>query len=283
MDGMTSLVRAVALVFAVAACGGGDPAGPDGGLLDAGPGDHHVDRVGTINLFEGGGFLSVFAAIGDQPERPVPSVIASAGDCAVYRRPPPALCSPVCDGVCEPPGVCHPWARTVDVGTITVTGLRQPLAFVPGEFGYQPQPAPPADLFDAGDPIAVRAPGGEIAGFAVEVRGVATLTGVDPSLTLVDGQDLQVTWTPDGGGARVELALLVGWHGAPWEAMLRCETDDDGALTVDGALVAALPRASSGLESHTSTLSRLTRATVLGPHGVIEIAAGSQVPVYFTR
>ncbi|MBK7192462.1 MAG: hypothetical protein IPH80_08290 [Myxococcales bacterium] len=268
----------------LAACGGADPANPDAGpTLDAGSDDYHVDRVGYVNVIEGGAFLSVFAAVADGPERPLPAAIAADGDCAVYRRPAPALCQPACDGVCEAPGVCRPWAQAVDVGTITVTGLKQPLAFVRGGFGYEPTPAPgTADLFDAGDPIAITAPGAAIGGFDVALTGVADLTGTTQTLTLTDGQPAEVTWAAAGSG-RVQLALLVGWHGAPWEAMLLCETADDGALTIPGALVTALPHASSGLESHTSTITRFTRKSVLAPAGVIEFVVGSQRPIYFTR
>ncbi len=280
---MRRLLIVTATAALLAACDGADPASPDAGpTLDAGTDDYHVDRVGYVNVIEGGAFLSVFAAIADGPERPVPTAIAVDGECAVYRRPAPTLCQPACDGVCEA-GACHPWPASLDVGTITVTGLKQPLAFVRGGFGYEPTPAPgTADLFDAGDPIAITAPGAAIGGFDVALTGVAELTAATQSLTLVDGQPADVTWTAAGSG-RVQLALLVGWHGAPWEALLLCETADDGALTIPGALVAALPRASSGLESHTSTITRFTRKSVLAPAGVIEFVVGSQRPIYFTR
>lgn len=273
--------RLLALAL-VAACGGAAGDGPDAGpLLDAGTGDYHVDRAGYVNLIEGGAFLSVFATITDQPERPVATAIAADGDCVVYQRPAPSLCTPACDGVCEA-GACHPWPVTLDVGRITVGGLKQPLAFVRGEFGYQPEPAPGADLFDDGDPITIDAPGAAVPGFAVELHGVADLTGAPSSLTLVAGQPTEVTWTAAGSG-RIQVALLVGWHGAPWEAMLLCETADDGALTIPAALVTALPRASTGLESHPSTITRFERKSVTGPHGPIEFVVGSQQLVSLSR
>ena len=282
---MATILRSLALAAGAFAlgCGGDDGAGsPDAGpVLDAGPGDFHADRAGYVNVVEGGVFLGVFAAIADGPERPIPTVIAIAGDCAVYRRPAPALCTPSCDGVCES-GTCHPWPRTVDVGRITVTGLRQPLAFVPGEFGYEPTPAPPQDLFDAGATITIAAPGATIPGFSATFTGPAPLLGATQSLTLRDGEPATITWTAAGSG-EIQVALLVGWHGAPWEAMLLCETDDDGELIIPGALVSALPEASSGLESHTSTVTRFARANVLGPHGPIELLVGSQRPIYVTR
>jgi len=272
---------ALALAASVAACGGGEADSPDAGrFLDAGPDDFHVERAGYVNLIEGGAFLSVYALLQDGSELPLPTAIAQAGDCTVYQRPRPALCDPPCDGVCTATAVCTPYRANVDVGTITATGLAQPLRFVLGEFGYEPTPAPSSELFADDAMITVAAPGSAMAGFSVALRGVPALTGAPSSLTLVDDADAEVTW--DGAGAgRIQLALVVGWHGAPYEAMMLCETADDGALTIPAALGSALPRASSSLESHFSTATRFRRASVVGPHGPIEIVVGSQTTLSF--
>lgn len=275
--------HALLLLAALAACGGdgGNPvdAGP---FLDAGPDDFHVERSGFVNLIEGGGFFSVAAVIQDGGELPLPAPIAAGGECTVYRRPGPARCEPPCDGVCVATDTCVPFRAGVDAGTITVTGLRAPLTFVHGDFGYEPTPQPGTELFADDATITVSAPGAAIPGFSVTLAGVPALAGATTTLTLVDGRDAEVTWTAAGAG-RIQLSLLVGWHGAPYEAMLLCETDDDGALTIPGAVVSALPRASTGLESHPSTLTRFRRASVLAPAGPIEIVVGSQAFVHFTH
>lgn len=275
-------MSAVPLVLVVLACGSDDVAPIDGGPgLDAGSDDFHVDRVGVVNLMEGGSFLGVFASITDGPERPVPSVIARDGDCAVYRRPAPSLCEGGCDGVCED-GTCRPWPAPRSAGTITVTGLRQALAFEPSAFGYTPSPPPPDELFADGATIGVSAAGAAVGGFSVALTGPAQLVAPFQNLTLVDGEPATVTWTAAGSG-RIQVALVVGWHGAPWEAMLLCETVDDGELVIPGALVTALPRATSGLEAHVSTITRFDRTSVLGPDGVIEVQVGSQTNLYFSH
>lgn len=273
-----------------AGCGGG---GGDGGVdagpfLDAGPGDFQIDRVGQVSLIEGGGYLSTYALIQDRPELPVPVIVAQGGECTVFRRPAPALCEPACtDGVCTAPGTCTPWGRNASAGTITVTGLRAPLAFVPGTYGYVPTPAPGEELFDAGATVAVSAPGDVTPGFAVELTAPPPLAAPFQNLTLRDGVDATITWTPapgGGAGARsIQVALVVGWHGAPPEALLVCETADDGELVIPGALITALPRASSGLEPHLSWIQRFDRAVVAAPAGPIEIVVGSQVSLYFTH
>jgi hypothetical protein len=271
------------LVLACAACGGGG-ADPDGAPRpDAGPNDLRPDRVGFVNLIEGGGFLSVFAAIQDRPELPIPAVVAEDGECTVYARPAPAACDPPCtNGVCTAPDTCTPYAVPVSAGPITVTGLVQPLVFQPGPFGYTPEPAPGADLFAPGMTIDVTAPGDAAPGFAAALTGVDTLVAPFQNLTLVDGQDAPITWTA-AGDAMIQIALVVGWHGAPPEATLICETADDGAFTIPGAIIAELPRASTGLEAHASWIQRVDRAVVTLPAGPIEIVVASSVNLYFTH
>ena len=104
------------------------------------------------------------------------------------------------------------------------------------------------------------------------------------NLTLVDGADTTVTWTAAASGPRsIQIMLVVGWHGAPAEALLVCETDDDGSHTISGELVRQFPRASSSLEQHSSWLLRFDRSVVAAPAGPIEIVAGSQVSLYFSH
>jgi hypothetical protein len=274
------------VTLVLVACGGsgagdGDDDGPG---LDAGDGTFRIDKVGTINLIEGG-FLGVYASLQDGPELPTPSSIANDDECVVYRRPPAALCDPACsNAACTAPDTCTPFAQNASAGRITVTGLRAPLAFVPGAFGYVPEPSPSEDLFDPGAAITVSAPGDVTPAFSVSLTAPAPLGAPFQNLTLRDGEDATITWTPAGGGARsIQVALVVGWHGAPPEAMMICETDDDGALTIPGALVTALPRAASSLESHPSWILRFDRAVVAAPAGPVEIVVGSQVSLYFAH
>jgi hypothetical protein len=278
--------RALPLLLIAAACGGDSDAHVDAGpLLDAGDGDFQVARVGFVNLVEGSGFLGTYALIQDRPELPVPSAVASQGDCTVFRRPSPSLCDPPCtDAVCTAPDTCTPYAQNASAGRITVGGLRAPLAFVPGQFGYMPEPQPPGDLFDPGASISVSAAGDVTPAFAVELTAPPPLEAPFQNLTLTDGVDATITWTAGAGGPRsIQVMLVVGWHGAPPEALMVCETDDDGSLTIPGALIAQLPRAASKLEQHSSWILRFDRAVVFAPAGPIEVVAGSQVNLYFAH
>jgi hypothetical protein len=280
----SSTLASILTLVLSAACGGGggDPADARP-QVDAGPDDPRPDRVGLINVIEGGGFNSIYASIADGPEVPALAHVATHGECAIHARPEPAQCDPPCTtGACTAPDVCTPYPEPVDHGDITVTGLNEPLVFVPGEFGYAPDPFPSgADLFDAGDPIAVSAPGAAGAAFAADLVGVEALVAPAHNLTLVDGEDAIVTWTAGAGATEIELQLVVGWHGAPPEAVMTCITADDGSFTIPGAAITDLPRASSSLESHASALWRFDRAVVEVAAGPIEIVVASNSTIFF--
>ena len=283
--------RLASLLFLLAACGdgAGEPSVDAGPRPDSGPdGPWPVDRVGLVNLVEGGvggsaGWQSVYASIMNGPELPGVQKKAELGDCAVYVRSKSGFCSPPCPtGVCVEPGICQPWPEPASAGSIVVTGLTAPLTFVPTPYGYDPQPPPDQDLFEPGVSIRLQAPGDATPGFDVSLPAVASLVAPPMNFELRDGEDHSITWTAAGSG-RVQLALLVGWHGRPWEAMLLCEAADDGELTIPGALVSELPPASNSLEQHGSTLTRFERALVDAPGGAIEIIVGSQHFVSFSH
>jgi hypothetical protein len=276
--------RGLLVAALVGGCGGGGGGGANADALtsgDAGPGEFQPHRIGYINLVEGGGIDSVFAQLRDRGELPLPQLIARDGECAVYVHPQPSLCSPACtNGFCVATDTCELWPEFAPAGTISVTGTNEPVGFVPGQYWYDVNPSPTgADLFDEGAAITVSAPGDVTPGFTLGATGVAPLEASFPvTLELQDGVDKEITWTAEASG-RIQLALQVGWHGAPYEALLLCETDDDGSLTVPGALITQFPRASSSLEQHASSLTRFTRDVVTTPAGPIELFVGSRVTI----
>ncbi|HTE49309.1 MAG TPA: hypothetical protein VK698_00440 [Kofleriaceae bacterium] len=54
----------------------------------------------------------------------------------------------------------------------------------------------------------------------------------------------------------------MGFHGAPYEALLVCETDDDGELIVPADLIARFPRQRSSSLQHPSWLARFSRDVI---------------------
>lgn len=261
-------------------------------LVDAGPSDFRFDTAGVINLIEPGtdgstGWQAVYASINDRPYNLLPERTAAEGDCAVWVRPSSGNCEPACgpEATCEPDGTCAPFPRTAPAGRIEVDGLLVELAFVPTALGtYDLEPWPPPDIFADDATITVTAAGDETAAFVMQTRGVPPLGGGPLyGVELEDGVDEEITWPAASGDAEIQLLLRVGWHGAPVEAVLVCETADDGSLTIPGALITALPRSSTGLEQHISSLTRFRRVHHAAEAGIIELFVGSQQMVYFTH
>jgi hypothetical protein len=221
--------------------------GDRAGNLPVPPGQdpgYQPDRIGEIRIEEWDATSYVWARIWEGPGLPPESQVARTGDCALYRHQPEAICSQPCDGFCQAPGGCLPNPRLASAGSITVTGLQQPLVLEPNDFGYSPSPVdPPADLFELGAVVTARAAGGATPSFAVSARGVLPLTTDLETMVLEDDREAIARWVagPDIGGARIQLALYSGWHGAPYETLLLCETDDDGELTISQDLIVQLP------------------------------------------
>lgn len=280
-DGSSAAADAASSGDAVGNSDSGAPADAastgDGGSTP-GPGFQPL-RVGAVNLIEGAGGQSVFATIRDKAEVPAPQLVASQGDCGVWVHPAPASCEPPCtNGFCIDTNTCETWPQFAPAGVIAIAGLREALEFVPNTSWYDAEPLPgSADLFDTGAAITASAPGDVSDGFTLAANGVAPLEAEFPvTLELEDGVDEEITWTAAGSG-RIQLALLVGWHGAPYEAMLLCETEDDGSLTVPGSLISEFPRASSAMEQHFSWLVRFDRDVAQTSAGPIELFVGSRV------
>jgi len=269
------------LVPGLAACGGSSAGDPDApaGTPDAGgePPAFRVDRAGTVSMTEGGSG-GVYAALYDRAfEQPLPLVVATAGDCAVYHRDAPTCAGGCGADICVADGQCAPYAMAASAGEIAITGLRQPVTLTPSAYGYT-SPSLPADFFADDAAIHVSATGDAIPAFTADVGGVAPLVDqLGGGVELRDGEDETIRWTPAAGDAQIQLALALGWHGQPWTDLLLCETADDGELVVPAALVTEMPYFEVGLFQWPSWIMRFHRAWVTTAGGPIEIIAASQV------
>jgi hypothetical protein len=267
---------------ALAACGDNLPPLPD---EEPGPGagadEYQPASVGLVNLI-GGAAGEVHAILRDRPDPLAPELRMRQGVCALYVRPTEAECSPGCGAaVCTAPDECSPAAAPVSAGDITVSGLRQRLVFRPQPEGYRAESSPPAELFDSGARIRVSAPGDLAGGFAAELDGVPHLQVAFSRIALRRNKDTRLTWTAAGVG-RVAAAILVGRPGSPFSAMLLCETDDYGSLTIPAAIAARLPAAMPD-ELSVANMMRLSREIVPTALGPIEVIAGQKVAVELVR
>ena len=293
------LALVLAFTTAASGCGGDDDDGAADGDGDSGSGpdgstgrstEYVANSAGLIALTEGQaswlvGTQRLHARLADALEVPPASLLDSSGECEVWVHPGPALCDPSCNlGACVAEDQCASYPNPVSAGDIVVSGLLEPLSFVPGEFGYSPDREFSEDLFADGAAITASAPGGDAPGFSLEVTGVAPIEAdLDLEsggiLRIEDGVDEVVRWTAEASG-RIQLVLVVGHHGSSYEALLVCETADDGELVVPGDLITRFPRQASDLQSHTSWLARFSRDVVDTDTGPIELIVSSTAIIY---
>jgi hypothetical protein len=219
---------------------------------------------------------------------------ARQGDCRLLAFIP-HFCEEWCDGVCVAENVCEPWPTYASAGALTVTGAKASLAITPGDYGFMGANVyywygDTADLFDDGDPITATfaGAGAAVPGFAVTSAGVAPLALTSLSndeLALPNGQDVVVTWEAGAADTRVRLTLnanSAGGHGSPYEAIIECDTADDGSVTIPRALVEAFPETyrwemCAGKDCPMSTAVRYRRGSTDIAGGRVELRVGASV------
>ena len=240
------------------------------------PSEYQPGRVGLVSLLSGGG--GVEASLYERPDPLAPEVRVVEGECTLYTRPDEGACVPACGpGVCTPANQCVEVPRPASAGVITVTGLRQGLRFQPRPGGYELDTPPPVELFDPGASIRVIAAGADLPAFSAQLSGVPPLEVAFDTITLRGDRATRLIWTAAGVG-RVSLEITIARPGAPLSAMLLCEADDNGSLTIPAAIAGRLRAPLEG-ESVRGTIARLERSVITTAAGPIEIVAGSRLVV----
>jgi len=206
-----------------------------------------------VKADEGGpttGTTSVLGKVsnGATPASVVWEEVASEGSCRL-EKPRVPFCSPACgSAVCVEDDVCQAYPDGQSVGTVTLSGVNDTgggatLTLKEVAKAYQ-APAgttfayPP---FAEGDPVHLKATGGDLPGFELEARGVATLWLGDEASALESGKPLELKWTAaaDPKASSVHLKLDVSHHGGS-KGMIECDQDDTGSLTIPASLMTQL-------------------------------------------
>ncbi len=287
------------LVLLLAACGGGGDA--DGGVTADAAGD--VDATGdpppallgqirALEMtFSGGGSALVDGqlVLAGLPRYHVETM--NDGTCRLLEFPETSFCNPPCDtGLCIA-DECVPYPEYVDAGQLTVTGANAAIAIDPNFCGFSGygycDNGVPQDLFDSSDVLTASAPGGDFPAFEVSAGGVAPLvtSSVDGNddFDMPNGADVEFTWTPTDTDARVRLTInanSTGGHGSPYQAILECDSADDGSLTVPQAMIEAFPETThwdicAGSDCPLSNAMRYRRGTVAVGDGEVELLVGA--------
>jgi hypothetical protein len=209
--------------------------------------------------------------------------ILSEGDCSLFSNCQDfdRMCDPVCalDEQCVYDGAtgeCHKFTVPRNVGVLSIEGLKVSLEIEADEFDRYFSSDTPADLFDPGDTVTARTSGGETDPFSLQATGVAPFSVESTDVQLAAGQASEISWTPDGSQARVQVVLSSGWHYpyAP-QAAIRCDVPDaDGQVVVPSTIVDGFLERGS-LFNRPSHALRYTRTLLPMQDGEVELTVGS--------
>jgi hypothetical protein len=169
-----------------------------------------------------------------------PTLVERVGACQLLRRNN-AFCDPPCGAgqFCSRDGRCLPYPKNVNVGTVSVHGLRQPLKMEPKGNNQYFDTTLPADAVDENAPIRLEASGGDGPPFAVEAPGIALLQLTAASNVIAAERDFVISWTSGRAPARVRVQVNVDQHGTT-PVTVSCELPDSGQLMLEAALVSEL-------------------------------------------
>ena len=170
--------------------------------------------------------------------------VMEQGGCRLLRRNNP-FCDPPCDPgeTCDLHGQCIPYPASVDVGTVTITGLNKEVVMEPPGDGlpasyYDTQMPHPG--FDPGAAVRLDASGNEIAGFTMYGEGFAPLESADETWIVRPDEPLVVNWTVEAGDqVTILLRFNIDQHGTtPVE--IWCDVEDSGTASIPSEVMNGL-------------------------------------------
>jgi hypothetical protein len=178
-------------------------------------------------------------------------------------------------------GVCAPLPAHFDVGTITLAGLKTPIAMTPDDLDrYIATALPdPDDLFDAGDTVIATTSGGALPPLKFTARGVAPLEVPNPVVNARKGKDSLLKWTPADPESRVQVYLAIGSHDPnPLGGAIVCDVPDgDGQVTIGAALLEKLwwLGCDGAWAAKCSRITRYSRDAIPTADAEVELFVGS--------
>ena len=235
---------------------GGDTTPDAGAVLDATVGDPGL-LVGGFQVklvAPEGSSAGRTAVIGKVYDGPSPAGVVweertRDGDCALFEPRVP-ICDTACTGgLCVEDQTCQLFPTGHEVGTVHVTGIATSTGATsfdmkPVAAGYQPPAGTslPFPGFAEGDAVVFTTGGGYVPSFRLEAAGIAPLELLSA--------DANRPHARAGDRPRLDAARPRRRHDDPraprhqpprrLRGQDRCQTDDDGAITIGGELIGAL-------------------------------------------
>jgi hypothetical protein len=141
-----------------------------------------------------------------------------------------------------PDGICRDLPPHVNLGTITLTGFKEPLTLAPDQYDRYYSTGGPTnmnDLFDDGDILTATTEGGVLPALSFQAKGVAPLEISNQVVELVNGSPATVEWTPADPDSRVQVALMLGSHDPnPLTVAIVCDApDSDGRVEIPSSVI----------------------------------------------
>jgi hypothetical protein len=223
---------------------------------------------------------------GMTPESPVWTMTAEAGDCQLFEPSLP-FCDPGCGSeVCIAAGVCAGYPRGLDLGAVTLGGVRTDqggdsvvMKPLPPKFNYQLPGSPQLEYppFAADDEVTLDVEGGEVPAFSASARGIAPLELIgDGAIPFTADAATELRWQPaPSEGSHIRVLVDISHHGGH-KGEIRCESEDTGALDIAASLNAQLLEL--GLAGNpTLEVSRESSASVAVASGRVALTLTSAV------
>jgi len=202
-----------------------------------------------VSLIADGAYTSVVGKMYDGPSPPdmVFEEIASSGSSRLYKRLYP-FCDPDCggQGVCVNGDSCQPYPSSVNIGTVTINGLKTK----DGNTSFSMDPINNTYQFTSiafppcneGNVITLNAAGSSsISAFTLTIKGISPLTLLNDTIKMIDGQPINLRWTPPAvtGISTIFVLIDISYHGGT-KAKIECDCSDNGSLTIPATLLDSL-------------------------------------------
>jgi hypothetical protein len=189
------------------------------------------------------------AVLGMMYDGPLPSSmvfkeIASDGCSRLYERLFP-FCDPDCGSLaaCVADDSCQPYPTALDIGTVTMSGLKTN----DGKTSFSMDPINRTYQFTSlvyppcneGEVVTLHAAGNSsVPAFSLTVKGISPLTLLNDTIKMIDGQPIDLRWTPPTvtGNSTIFVLIDISYHGGT-KAKIECDCDDDGSLTIPAVLL----------------------------------------------
>jgi hypothetical protein len=206
----------------------------------------------------------------------VTALVAESGGCRLMRKDNPHCEVPCSAGqVCGPALACVPFPAKLDVGTVTIEGLREPITMLADAANSYSAAGPAFPLFEAGDGIRLTTTAADVEAITLHGIGVEPLVLTNGDWVVRRDQPLDLAWTPGATGARVRFTFNVDQHGNSPVTMV-CDVEDTGGYQIDASMVNALIDAGvSGAGSANAYRETVDSATV--GRGCIDLRVASHV------